>query len=138
LDSLSFQHHRTGSLEHLNPDVMWPGGFATPRRVAVQHLLLLLSIVVGLLRLLAEYLSLQSLFVGIILGLFAHVELVLFRRGIDVVQVPLVFHRCNYIWWKLTDLLLLLRRGRRFDLETRLREQGLFLNDSLARGLTRY
>ena len=71
--------------------------------------------------------------------MFPDVDLDLRRSGKHVIQLPVVLHGRDPALGTSTDRLLLLWGRDRYDLKTRLREQGLFLGDNLAGtgGLTR-
>src|SRR6266511_3545196 len=76
---------------------------------------------------LAGLLRRERLFIGVELLLSPDVDLVLRRSGKHVIQLPVVMNGRTSALGKSTHCLLLLWGGDRYDLKTRLREQGLFL-----------
>ena len=82
----------------------------------------------------------ERVFIGVELGLFPDVDPVLRRGGKHVIQLPVVMNGCDPAHSELTHCLLLRWDRDRYDLKTRLREQGLFLGHDIActsGGLTR-
>ena len=82
----------------------------------------------------------ERVFIGVELRLFPDVDLVLRRQWETHKTIfPLYFTAVTLPWAKSTHCLLLLWGRDRYDLKTRLREQGLFLGDNVActGGLTR-
>src|SRR5881398_2165620 len=128
LDSVSLHRVQwTESIELLDCDVTRSRSFSNPHWGALQHLLLLLSLLGRRLRLLARLLRLERLLIGVELRLVPVIDPVLLPSRKDVYQFPLVLYRRDLVYGQQTDLLLLLRSGDRLGLKTGLREQELFL-----------
>ena len=78
-------------------------------------------------------------FIGIKLGLFAKINPVLRRGGIDIVKRALVCNGRDSAWWQHADYLVLLWRCNCFRSKARLGKQHLFLRrgDCAVIGATR-
>ena len=74
----------------------------------------------------------ERVFIGVELLLSPDVDLVLRASGKHVIRLSVVRHGRDPALGKSTHRLLLLGGRDRYDLKTRLREQGLFLGDNVA------
>src|SRR4029434_8850741 len=107
-------------IECLDPDVVGPGGFTDPGGRPRQHL-------GALLRLHALPVALQLLFVGVVLGLVANVNLISLPRWIDVPQFPVLLDGRHLVCSQLAHLSYLRWSSDGVGPETSLRQKHFFL-----------
>src|SRR5207253_9699970 len=115
----------TKSTELRNFNLVWAGGLECwIQRLSLYQLLAQLP---PALTLLAGLLRRERFLIPVELRLFPDVDLILRCSGKHVILFPIVLHGRTSALGNSIDRLLLLRVSDRYDLKTRLREQGLFL-----------